>query len=142
MMHRLVTMLLLVAVSLHGMLGGFGGPAAFCLGGGHEHAPIEVDVASCELACSHDDAGWPTPVPADGHDDCDCADIELSLIDLLTLSRTAADDLVPAPAPAPLAQLLADAADVEPQASWRGDPWDDPGGNSRVAVVRTTRLRL
>ena len=139
MKHRLVAILLTVIVALHALVGGVGGTAVLCLGGGHEHAPAEAE--HCESACGHD-SSWPLPVPADEREhDCDCTDIELAVAELLSVPRgdsTGVASPVAVPAQA-FGDLLVEAGLGQRGAS-RPPPWFDPGGSQRLAIVASVRL--
>ncbi|MHC5003783.1 MAG: hypothetical protein ACYTJ0_11735 [Planctomycetota bacterium] len=146
MLQKPLVTLIVLAICLKAVAGGHHGYLTICLGGGHEHAPAEADVASCELACSHE-SQRPAPVPGDldGHDDdgCECTDIELALLNLLVLPRSADDVAVP-----PATTVVGIVAIVEATAppprvrARRPESWHEPGGGHALAVVRSTRLLL
>lgn len=141
MVYRLTSILILVAIALHGTFGSLQGTVVFCLGGGHEHEPTEV-VEHCELACSHKNE-WPAPAESDDHrDDCECTDIELGLVDLLLAPRIGD-------------QALPDASSVPVMVATipRAPTWvlvherppillHDPGGTHRLSLIRSTRLNV
>lgn len=136
-LSRLTTFLILIAVTLQGAMGGMQENVIICMGGGHEHGPTEV-VEHCDLECTHHNE-WPTPETNDEHrDDCDCTDIELALITLISTPRGAGHDLYVVP-PTVIAILI-----YEPMFVTLSDrkPYmrDDPGGKHRIALIRTTRL--
>jgi len=143
-MHRpLVSILLLWSFAIHTLFGGFGG-AAICFGAEHDHGHCEVAEAHRDDGCAHaDEPSWPTPTPADHHDDdCTCADVELASFDLVSQQR---DEIEGGAAPdfvVPVAWLIDDRA---PVLTWRGPPprvVDDPGVRARLVVVRTMRLLI
>lgn len=84
-MTRHLTILLATLVAIQTVLGGSGG-AAFCLGGGHEHAADE-DASQCELACEHGVGVAPREASDDHDDRCSCTDIELELSDIRATVR-------------------------------------------------------
>jgi hypothetical protein len=139
MRFRITTCLVLAAITLQSVFGGLQGSVTICLGGGHEHDPVEV-VEQCELGCSHH-TEWATPASSDEHiANCDCTDIELGLIALLTTPRVTDHELQSAiAAPSMIVTVQHDTTCT----SLRGPPRDvkdDPGNRHRLAVVRSTRL--
>ena len=83
MFTNLTTYLLLAAIAIQGVFGGLQESVSICLGGGHEHEVVEV-VEHCEFECAHHST-WPTPITSNEDiDNCDCTDLELGLIVLLT----------------------------------------------------------
>lgn len=139
MNSRFTTFLVLAAIMLQGVFGSLQDSVVICLGGGHQHDPVEV-VEECAFGCSHE-SEWPTPASDTDHiGNCDCTDIELGLVALLTTPRTMSHDLKVA--------LLANDVIVTtwtaPKAALlRGPPpyiKDDPGNAHRLALIRSTRL--
>ena len=139
MFARFTTLLVLAAITLQGVFGSLQGSVLICLGGGHEHAVTEV-VEHCGLECSHQ-SEWPTPAASDEHlDNCDCTDFELGLVVLLFTPRVAEHDITLAPAAVSIVSALQLKLGL-PEV--RGPPsreWHDPGGEYRLAAIRTTRL--
>jgi hypothetical protein len=136
MRRQLTAILLLAAITVQAALGALPGAVALCLGGGHEHAPTEI-VGECELACDHE-SKLPAPVPAEDHD-CDCTDVELSLVELVTTPR---DEFSPSEMPlAPvsicLIELSGDAGRTPPRARCA-----DPGARTRIDIIKSTRLLI
>jgi hypothetical protein len=139
MFARFTTLLVLAAITLQGVFGSLQGSVLICLGGGHEHAVTEV-VEHCDLQCSHH-SEWPTPAASDEHlDDCDCTDFELGLVVLLSTPRVAEYDITLATAAVAIVSPLQVELGCR---KVRGPPsrdWHDPGGEYRLAAIRTTRL--
>ena len=138
---RPLAILLIAIIALHALVGGAGGMAVLCLGGGHQHAPAESD--HCESACGHD-SSWPLPVPADEHEhDCGCTDIELAVAELLTLPR--GDDgssFTPVVVPVPAWGVVLAETGLGRRGPPRSPPWFDPGGVHRLAIVASVRLTI
>ena len=139
MITNLTTYLLLAAIAIQGVFGGLQESVSICLGGGHEHEVAEV-VEHCEFECAHHST-WPTPITSNEDiENCDCTDLELGLIVLLTIPRTQDNAIIISPA------LLSIVPFVEQtiSTSWRGPPLldDDLGMMHRIAVIRSTRLRV
>ncbi len=137
---RPLTILLTAIIAIHAIAGGAaGGMAVLCLGGGHQHTPAEPE--HCETACRHN-SSWPLPVPAKEHeDDCPCTDIELTIVELLTLPR--GDDgsnVTPAVVPAPAWGVVLAETSLGRRGPPRSPPWFDPGGAHRLAIVTSVRL--
>lgn len=139
MRHGVLFILIVLALSLQAMLGGLGGIAPLCLGGGHEHGPAEVETESCEAACEHGVAARAD----DGHDHhCGCTDVRIALVDLLTTAREDAGSLR-APATGGWTALMP-AAPGWPVATvvcGTRQP-DDRGGGGGLRAVRCARLLL
>jgi hypothetical protein len=141
---RFLSILLLVAIACQVPFGMLSGRFIVCFGGEHEHAEhAEVGVVSaCEHACSHD-AEWPLPVD-DDHDDhnCCCTDLELAVASLLSTIRHDSDAALPTMPPLAIIPIVT----AQPDAfAWRGPPRqriDDPGGQHRLACIRTIRLNV
>jgi hypothetical protein len=141
MLPTFTSYIILVAITIQGVFGGLQNSVSICLGGGHEHAIAEV-VEQCEMECSHH-SDWPTPITSNKDiDNCDCTDLELGLITLLSTSRTQ-DNFI-------LCTTLSFVAynfivnNHAPQ-FLRGPPQfhdDDLGMMHRIAVIRSTRLRV
>jgi hypothetical protein len=86
MSQRLTTILLLTAITVQAVFGGLQDSVSICLGGGHEHDVAEV-VDHCELECSHHNE-WPSPISeGDDIEGCECTDLELALITLLSVPK-------------------------------------------------------
>ena len=139
MITNLTTYLLLAAIAIQGVFGGLQESVSICLGGGHEHEVAEV-VEHCEFECAHHST-WPTPITSNEDiENCDCTDLELGLIVLLTIPRTQDNAIIISPA------LLSSVPFVEQTilTSWCGPPLldDDLGMMHRIAVIRSTRLRV
>ena len=139
MITNLTTYLLLAAIAIQGVFGGLQESVSICLGGGHEHEVAEV-VEHCEFECAHHST-WPTPITSNTDiENCDCTDLELGLIVLLTIPRTQDNAIIISPT------LLSVIPFVEQtiSTSWRGPPLldDDLGMMHRIAVIRSTRLRV
>jgi hypothetical protein len=136
-LSRLTAFLVLIAITLQGAMAGMQENVIICMGGGHEHGPTEV-VEHCDLECTHHNE-WPTPATNDEHrDDCDCADIELALITLISTPRNAGHDIHVAP-PTAIAILKYEPTLVT-LPHRKLNMKDDPGGKHRIALIRTTRL--
>jgi hypothetical protein len=139
MLPKFTTYVLLTAITLQGVFGGLQTSVSICLGGGHEHEVEEV-VEQCALACSHS-SDWATPITQEDIQDCSCTDLEFGLVVLLTTPRNT-DLAMKFVSLAPAIELLVD--NHAPRA-WRGPPLlhdDDIGMMRRIAVIRTTRLRV
>lgn len=136
---RVTTFLLLAAITLQAVFGSLQESVVICLGGGHVHESAEV-ADHCHMECTHHD-DWATPTSSDEHlASCDCTDIELGLIPLLTMRRATDHGM-------PMALLTSnDIVIVEVDLAdhlLRGPPpklLDDPGSRLRLAVIRSTRL--
>ena len=139
MLPKFTTFLLLTAITIQGVFGGLQNSVSICLGGGHEDEVEEV-VEQCMRACNHT-SDWVTPSTSEDIQDCSCTDLEFGLVVLLTTPRD--NDL------AMIVVALAPAIELSvnnhaPRA-WRGPPLlhdDDIGMMRRIAVIRTTRLRV
>lgn len=142
MPQRSLAILLTMLVGIQALLGGLNGAAVMCFGGGHEHELAEA-ASGCELACEHAE-GWPGPVPGGDHgDDCGCVDIEIGLVELLSLPRSDSESthvVFVQPTPAWVVIELGHGV------SWTGPPmppaWFDPGGTQRLTIISSTRLIL
>ena len=136
-----VTILLTAVVAFHALLGGASGIAVVCLGGGHQHAPAESD--HCESSCSHD-ASWPLPVPGNDHKhECGCTDVELTIVELLTLPRSdGGSDSPPAIVPSPSWGIILAETGLGSRGPPMPPPWFDPGGVHRLAIVASVRLTI
>lgn len=140
MLPKCTTYLLLAAISFQGVFGGLKESVSICLGGGHEHEVAEV-VEQCALECSHT-SEWVTPVSSEDIQNCGCTDLDLGLVLLLSTPR--AKDRV--------LELVSDSSfefefsvDAATLQAWRGPPTihdDDIGMMHRIAVIRSTRLRV
>ena len=132
--------LLLTAIAVQAVFGGLQHTVSICLGGGHRHQVTEV-VEHCEFECSHH-SSWPAPITNDTDiENCDCTDLEFSLITLLSIPRNSDDNSLVAmkmiqPTFHYVAQSLA-------HVSLRGPPElnrDNPATRQQLFVVRTTRI--
>ena len=140
MLPKFTTYLLLTAITIQGVFGGLQDSVSICLGGGHEHEVEEV-VEQCTLACSHT-SDWVTPSTSEDIQDCSCTDLEFGLVVLLTTPRVN-DHAMKFVSFAPSAIELS--VDNHAPRAWRGPPLlhdDDIGMMRRIAVIRTTRLRV
>lgn len=139
MFAKLTIYPLLAAIAIQGVFGGLQESVSICLGGGHEHEVVEV-VEHCEFECAHHST-WPTPITSNEDvDNCDCTDLELGLIVLLTTPR--AQDSVILLTPALLTiERFTDQTELQ---TWRGPPQfdDDFGMMHHITVIRSTRLRV
>ena len=139
---RLLNILLTAILALNAIVGGAGGVAVLCLGGGHEHAQAESE--HCQSACVHD-SEWPLPVSSRAHGDgCGgCTDFEFAVAELLAIPPS--DDQV-ATVPTISAALPWRVGVTEPGVGRRGPPaaWlgIDPSGERRLAMVASVRLIL
>lgn len=138
---RFFAFLLAAILAVHAVYGVVGGVAILCLGGGHKHAPTEVE--HCESACGHD-AAWLQPVPGEDHEErCGCTDVELSIVDLLSLPRS--DDGGESSSTSAFASVSSDlSTDFEPvliRTSLQ-PPSFDFGVERRLAVVASVRLTI
>ncbi len=140
MLPKFTTYLLLTAISIQGVFGGLQNTVSVCLGGGHEHEVKEV-VEQCELSCNHT-SEWVNPISSEHIQDCECTDLEFGLVVLLTTPREN-DHTMRFLSLAPNAIELS--VDNHTPRAWRGPPLlqdDDIGMLRRIAVIRTTRLRV
>ena len=141
MLPNFTTYLLLTAITIQGVFGGLQDSVSICLGGGHEHEVEEV-VEQCTLACSHT-SDWATPSTSEDIQDCSCTDLEFGLVVLLRTPRVN-DQIMEFVSFAPSAIELS--VDNHAPRAWRGPPLllhdDDIGMMHRIAVIRSTRLRV
>jgi len=149
-MKHLITSLVLVCVLVQTVFGGLQDSVVICLGGGHDHEVLERTAPPATLCCngcSHNDQ-W--PAVEDEHAGCGCTDIELALIELLSIPRTIDNDgasatTAPAPLPTASAQgLLTTHPDRGPPPNQLVHAWpsEHTAGALRLAIVRSTRLLL
>ncbi len=136
MFQRLTTIMLLTALTVQAVFGGLQDSVSICLGGGHEHDVAEV-VEHCEMECSHH-SEWPTPLSeGDDIDDCECTDVELTLVTLLSVPRDSDD----APCnslsflPTPDARAI-----VQTKVMDNSKFVDPPPERQQLQIVRITRL--
>ncbi len=136
MLQRYTTILLLTAITVQAVFGGLQDTVSICLGGGHEHDVAEV-VEHCEMECSHH-SEWPSPISEDEEShDCECTDLELALIALLSVPRDSDEPtystlhFLPTPEPLATVQTITVCANqfVEP-----------PPERQQLHIVRLTRL--
>jgi hypothetical protein len=140
MFPKLTTILLLSAITVQAVFGGLQNTVSICLGGGHEHDVAAV-IEHCEMECSHH-SSWPAPI-AVGEDiyNCDCTDLELALINLLSIPRD--DDTTTSLAldflfvSAPIVTI-----DAPCNTTWLAVVDYPPVQRQQLVVVRTTRLLL
>lgn len=150
MPRHITAILVLCAIALQGVFGAFPGTATICLGGGHETAAAEVaneaeadDAGPCAHGCDH--AATPIPLPVEDHDDpCDCTDLDLLVIELLSTPRDQSDlEMTAPPVPLDLVVALATPGTALPE---RHVPprslVDHPPGSAQLAAVRATRLLI
>ena len=136
MVQRITTLLLLTAITVQAVFGGLQDSVYICLGGGHEHKVEEV-VESCAMECNHHN-DWATPVSnTDDIDNCECTDLELALISLLTIPRD--KDVAPVVAVSSLSPTTITIPIVEYQSTFIDKP---PIEKQRLSVIRTTRLLI
>ena len=144
MFTQFTSFALLVAISLQAIFGGLNERVSICLGGGHTHE-IEEMVDHCEFECSHHyDLFAPNhnenQKDHDEHiDNCDCTDVELGLIALVTTLRaehSIAD--IKSQLGSAIQDLLLIAHNARPPP--RCDV--DIGKQQAVAIIRTVLLRL
>ena len=143
MHNRSLAIFLTMLISFQAVYGGLGGAVVLCLGGGHEHEPSET-AELCELACGHEDViTGPVSIDDQHGEDCPCVDLEVELVELLSLPRFDCDSMQSVfaqPAPAWIV------AELGHGLSWTGPPampqWFDPSGSQRLAIVSSTRLIL
>ncbi|MBC8200494.1 MAG: hypothetical protein H8E86_00495 [Planctomycetes bacterium] len=143
MIPKFTTYLLLTAIAVQAVFGGLQDNVSICLGGGHEHEVAEVVevVEQCEFECSHHST-FPTPVTEVDIENCDCTDLELALITLLSIPRNADDDSFLALQLHPIVSIKC-SVENQPLRIWRGPPQlqtDTPAKRLQLIVVRTTRL--
>jgi hypothetical protein len=139
MLPTLTTYIVLAAIAIQGVFGGLQESVSICLGGGHAHE-VEAVVEHCEFECAHHST-WPTPITSrEDIDNCDCTDLELGLIVLLTTTRVQDSVLIYTPALFTIVPFV----EQNNSQSWRGPPQydDDLGMMQRIAVIRSTRLRV
>ena len=143
---KVLTYMLLTAIAVQAVFGGLQHTVSICLGGGHQHEVANaVNVANvvehCEFECSHH-SGWPAPITNDTDvENCDCTDLEFSLITLVSIPRNADDNSFIS---LPMLQASFHCS-VQPltHVSWHGPPEllvDDPAIRQQLLVVRTTRI--
>jgi len=140
--NRPLAIFLTMLISFQAVYGGLDGAVVLCLGGGHEHEQSETP-GLCELACGHENV-ITGPVSTDQHgDDCACVDIEVELVELLSLPRVDCDSMQSIFAQPTPAWIV---AELGHGLSWTGPPamphWFDPSGSQRLAIVSSTRLIL
>lgn len=136
MFQRLTTILLLSAITVQAVLGGLQDSVSICLGGGHEHDVAEV-IEHCEMECSHHNE-WPSPIVEGEHiDNCECTDLELALITLLSVPRDNDEptcntlSFLPTPEPPTIVQTISVGATAYV---------DPPPERQQLHIVRITRL--
>jgi hypothetical protein len=137
-MVRALSILTILAIVAQSAIGGLHGTLVLCVGG-QDSASSTV----AESACGHNH-GAPLQPPSheQEHDDGCCADVELTLAELLTLPRQD-DTAVDMPMPTVCDAWIVVAFDTG--FSWRGPPESpgrDPARDLRLAVVACTRLTL
>ena len=136
-MTRAIVILLAIVTGIHGVLPA-AGVSVFCLGHAHESDTPDP----CASQCGHAE-GWPSPLPEDDHSErCDCTDVKVLTAEGLALSRDTAIGAAPTPAP----QAVWTAAPILPILSrappGAAPPWDDPGKDFRLTIVRSNRLLI
>ena len=139
MITKFITYLLLTAIAIQGVFGGLQESVSICLGGGHEHE-IEAVVEHCEFECAHHST-WPMPITSgEDIDNCNCKDLEFGLIALLATPRVQNNAMIFTSALFTIAPFVEQTISL----SWRGPPQcnDDLGMMQRIAVIRSTRLRV
>lgn len=137
---RALSILLVVLMLPHALLGGWRGDVALCLGLGHEHGTTQT-ATEHHLACDHHHEAAVIPPADPEHDgDCGCIDIEVALTELLVSVRKDADSpSVPLPGsvePRITPDHAPDASLVSPGRVLV----DDRGGGHHVA--RSVRLLI
>ncbi|MBC8522485.1 hypothetical protein H8D29_01010 [PVC group bacterium] len=142
MFQQATTILILTAITVQAVFGGLQNSVSICLGGGHEHEVAEV-VEHCEMECSHS-SQWATPiVDSEDFNDCQCTDLELNLITLLSTLRNADEGIITLSA---FENLTSSLSEGKLQTSLRGPPeyssFDIPAKRQQLVVVRTTRFLL
>lgn len=112
-----------------------------CLGGGHEHTAAETE--HCESACIHG-SWWLQPVPPGDHaHECGCADVELSLTELLSLPRGVDEcKFFPAVVSTPAWGLVIADSGIGRRGPPTPPPWFDPRGAQRLKIVASVRLTV
>ncbi len=141
MISRITTYMLLSAIAVQAVFGGLQNTVSICLGGGHEHEEVAAVVEHCEFECSHHST-FPTPVTEVDIENCECTDLELTLITLLTTPRSSDDDVIVTQQSQPL-NFVERATDVQPISVWHGPPQlerDSPAKELQLVVMRVTRL--
>ena len=140
MFPKFTTILLLSAITVQAVFGGLQNTVSICLGGGHEHDIAEV-IEHCDMECSHH-SSWPTPISeGEDVDNCDCTDLELVLITLLSVPRD--DDITTSLTfdflfvCTPLVNL-----DAPCNTTWLSVVNYPPVERKQLVVVCTTRLLL
>ena len=139
MITKLTTYFLLTAIAIQGIFGGLQESVSICLGGGHDHEVAAV-VEHCAFECSHH-GDFVTPIVNEEHiSNCDCTDFELGLIVLLTTPRV--QDHIMFAVSTPI--IFISFADQVNSQTWRDSTQrdDDLGMMHRIAVIRSTRLRV
>ena len=139
MFPNLTTILLLSAITVQAVFGGLENTVSICLGGGHEHDVAEV-IEHCELKCGHH-SNWPTPI-AEGEDidNCDCTDLELALITLLSVPRD--DDNTASLTLEFLLVCTPVVIEAPCNTTWLAVVDYPPVERQQLVVVRTTQLLL
>ncbi len=144
MFQQCTSILVLTAITLQGVFGGLQNSVSICLGGGHEHHELETAevVEHCEMECSHH-SDWPSPISSDVDiDNCECTDLELGLIPLLSTPRSSDDGTITTWT----SENFVATACVQPLCSLREPPSNSNAvfgvKQQQLVVVRTTRLLL
>jgi hypothetical protein len=140
MFPKLTTILLLSAITVQAVFGGLQNTISICLGGGHEHDVAE-EIEHCSMECSHH-SSWPSPIAeVEDIDNCDCTDLELTLITLLSVPRdddnTASLTLDFLFLSTPIVSI-----DAPCNTAWLAVVDYPPVPRQQLVVVRTTRLLL
>jgi hypothetical protein len=139
MQSRFMTSLVLIAILLQGVFGSLQGSVVICLGGGHQHEVVEA-VEQCPFGCTHEQE-WPATASGDGHlADCDCIDIELGLIVLLSMPRIATPDFHLANSTPTMVVSILDEPAAATHHIHPPNPKHDPGTAHRITILRSTRL--
>jgi hypothetical protein len=136
MVQRFTIIFLLIAITVQAAFGGLQDTVSICLGGGHEHEVEEV-VEHCEIECNHH-SDWPTPVSTTQDiEDCECTDLELSLIMLLWVPREN-DEISP-----PVVALFPLSTVIVPESEYPSNIIESPPRvRHQLILVRTTRLLI
>jgi len=140
MFPKVTTILLLSALTVQAVFGGLQNTVSICLGGGHEHE-ITEEIEHCELECSHH-SSWPAPI-ADGEDidNCDCTDLELALITLLSVPRDE-DNTTASTLAFQTCCTTLDLINAPYNTAWLAIIDYPPIERQQLGIVRTTRLIL
>lgn len=139
---RRVAIVLLLAVLLQALANGAGGVRVLCLGGGHEHTPMQAD--HCDRSCAHGGEGM-LPRPADRSEHgCGCTDVELAVVELLAAPGVQAEPMWRVVVHACWSWYPVPLQAAAPEGDPPSHPPDAPGARCahRRAIVSCVRLNV